>query len=469
MTTPAAFSSSVISAASQANGAMTDYSFSLSQPSTLSPSSFLDVVFPAEITPKANPVCKDLAGNTLSCTLSGRTVSVLLPVTATASNIAVKISGVTNSYSLKPSSPFGFRTRTPDGVGKYSEDLALLSVTNTLPSNFAQVVGVFSPRVFKSPVTLTVNFTPSNPNIGSVVVSLAPSFSVASASCQSFIAFSGSCLQSTSNPNIITVTGSFTGGSMSFSILGASSGAIVPTDYTVLTTYDNSGYVIDQSQSDILFTLACQLPCRTCQGLTTNCTTCYNDSSITTSNYYYASGNACLLTCPTGFYADAVLFTCGSCSVQCHTCSTNSTNCLSCVAGSAAPYLNTTSSGGSCLAQCDIGMYPDSTNTCVVCQSPCKTCTGLTSCLSCVSTRYFYQSNCLLLCPDNITVANASTSICDPCSVLCLTCMGSVANCTSCNVGTALYQGNCVTKCPDPLVNKTGVCQACDSPCLTCF
>jgi proprotein convertase subtilisin/kexin type 5 len=113
-------------------------------------------------------------------------------------------------------------------------------------------------------------------------------------------------------------------------------------------------------------------------------------------------------------------------------------------------------------------MYPDSTNSCQFCVTPCKACTSATACLSCLAGRFFYQTNCLLSCPSNITVANISTDACDPCATICLTCMGATTNCSSCDVGTALYQGNCVTVCPDPLVNKTGVCQSCDSPCLTC-
>jgi proprotein convertase subtilisin/kexin type 5 len=268
---------------------------------------------------------------------------------------------------------------------------------------------------------------------------------------------------------MVNVTGSFTNGAMSFTVSNLSSGLTVPNDYTVFTTFDALGYIIDQSQNDIIFILACTLPCKTCSGTQTNCTSCYNDTTITSNVFYFASANQCLSTCLDGFYSETVQYTCAPCSATCLTCTITSTNCLTCVLTSLYPYLNKTSAtNGTCLAQCDYGMYPDITSTCVLCVDPCKACTNLTTCLSCNSGRYFYQFNCLLSCPANYTIANNSTNNCDACSATCLTCIGSTTNCSSCNAGTALYQGNCIVQCPAPVINKTGVCQPCDSPCATC-
>lgn len=467
MTTPADFTSATVSATSQVNSATTEYTFTLGQTSPLSASSFLDVVFPAEVSLN-NPTCKDLTGTILSCSVSSKTVSVTLPSTAVASSFGVKINGVVNPPSQKPSSRFGFRTRTPDGVGKYSENLSSVSITNTVPSVFPYISGTFTPQTLKSSVTTNIVFTPSNQNIGSAILNIATSFTVATLSCQSFLAFSGSCTQSGSNSHNLNLTGTFTNGNMSFSVAGLTTGTTIPSDYSVFTTYDSSGYIMDQSKTDIIFVHKCTLPCRTCSGTLTTCASCYNDSAITSAIFYYSQGSSCLATCPNGFYSETATYTCASCASTCLTCHITATNCLSCVQGSANPYFNTTASGGSCLSQCDYGMYPDATNTCVVCVAPCNACTNLTSCLSCVAGRFFYQTNCLVSCPANTTVANSSTNVCDPCSSNCLTCLGSTTNCSSCSVGTALYQGSCVTQCPDPLVNKTGVCQPCDPPCLTC-
>ena len=264
MTVPAGFINASVSAASTVNSAITEYTLTLAQPSAFSASSFLDVIFPSEISPSSSSVCKDLTGAALPCTVSGKTVIVTLSTTTNAANFGVKISSVTNPPSLRPSSKFGFRSRTPDGSGIYSQDLASITFANTLPSVFSQSTGTFSPRTLKSTVTATITFIPSSQDIGSVVLNLAPSFIVGTLRCQSFIAFTGTCTQSTTNPHTINITGSFTSGSMSFSVTGLSTNITTPTDSSILTTYDSQGYVIDQSQTDIRFTLACTLPCRIC-------------------------------------------------------------------------------------------------------------------------------------------------------------------------------------------------------------
>jgi hypothetical protein len=79
----------------------------------------------------------------------------------------------------------------------------------------------------------------------------------------SSLSFGGSCILG-SNSNILNISGfnSITTLSMSFS--GFTSPNYVPSDYTTLSTYDSSGYLIDQSTKDIIFTLICSLPCKTC-------------------------------------------------------------------------------------------------------------------------------------------------------------------------------------------------------------
>lgn len=131
---------------------------------------------------------------------------------------------------------------------------------------------------------------------------------------------------------------------------------------------------MDQSQSDILFVLDCPLPCRTCSGTKTNCTTCYNDTAITSNIYYFVAAGQCLTACPDGFFEEVAIFNCSSCNAVCKTCDIVSTNCTSCNTASANQYLNKSAAGWNCLAVCDTGMYPNSNSECVQCVLPCKSC-----------------------------------------------------------------------------------------------
>lgn len=118
MTTPADFSSFSIKAANTTNGAITAYTLTLSQPSAVNNGSYLDVIFPSEVTPSAS--CKTLAGATISCNLTGKVITLQLPNGTNNTSFGVIVSTVRNPPSLKPTSKFGFRTRTPDGTGMYS-------------------------------------------------------------------------------------------------------------------------------------------------------------------------------------------------------------------------------------------------------------------------------------------------------------------------------------------------------------
>jgi proprotein convertase subtilisin/kexin type 5 len=118
-------------------------------------------------------------------------------------------------------------------------------------------------------------------------------------------------------------------------------------------------------------------------------------------------------------------------------------------------------------------MYPDLTQNpvvCVLCVSPCVTCTTLNFCNSCISTHFLYQNNCTAQCPVGTTVGNTVTQLCDLCNTSCLTCAGTINNCTSCPGVQILYLGGCIDSCPSPLVYKPSIstCGPCDVQCKTC-
>lgn len=115
-------------------------------------------------------------------------------------------------------------------------------------------------------------------------------------------------------------------------------------------------------------------------------------------------------------------------------------------------------------------MYPDLTQIpelCVNCVAPCSQCSTRTACITCVPDYYYYRSQCLVVCPANVTIV-IDTS-CVDCSPVCATCMGSISNCTSCPNNSALYNQTCVTSCPiSNMIIVNSACVNCESKCLTC-
>lgn len=241
-------------------------------------------------------------------------------------------------------------------------------------------------------------------------------------------------------------------------VSGFKSPTATPSDSSTLTSYDSSGFIIDQSLTSLKFTLNCSLPCKTCSTSPTSCLTCYTNTVVTPNIYHNNITNQCVESCSAGLYIDTVDMKCAACSSICETCVGVATNCLSCVAGSTYQYFNKTGTNATCLKNCDTGMYPDGNNTCVVCVPLCVACINQTACLSCVTGRFLHQNSCLVSCPENTTVANSSTSVCDACSTNCLTCSGSIATCTSCPTTTVLHNNACLASCPSPYVNKSGIC-----------
>lgn len=51
---------------------------------------------------------------------------------------------------------------------------------------------------------------------------------------------------------------------MSFSIQGITAPTAAVTDYTIVSSYDSSNYKIDDSSTNIIFSVICTLPCKTC-------------------------------------------------------------------------------------------------------------------------------------------------------------------------------------------------------------
>ena len=103
----------------------------------------------------------------------------------------------------------------------------------------------------------------------------------------------------------------------------------------------------------------CDITCKTCFALSTNCTSC----DLTTR---YLLNNQCL--CREGYFQNGL--GCSLCAINCRTCLTSASYCLTC---------NTTHftvlNGSTCI--CSPGQYQNPTTLiCYACNPKCATCSG---------------------------------------------------------------------------------------------
>ncbi|EWS75215.1 leishmanolysin family protein (macronuclear) [Tetrahymena thermophila SB210] len=233
----------------------------------------------------------------------------------------------------------------------------------------------------------------------------------------------------------------------------------------------NDGAFLDGTKCTL-----CTSPCKTCDTLSTKCSSCvtnytYDNSKNQCNPDCDASCKTCsnpkdanqCLSCNDGAFLDGTK--CTLCTPPCKTCDTSSSKCLSCI-----PSYQLDNSNNKCNPTCDVscktcsqpidpnsclscndGFFLDGTK-CSACSSPCKTCdSSSTKCLSCVA-NYTYDSS-----------KNTCSPICDS---SCKNCSkpNDPNACTSCNDGSFL-DGNKCTVCTSP-------CKTCDTQatkCLSCI
>lgn len=131
---------------------------------------------------------------------------------------------------------------------------------------------------------------------------------------------------------------------------------------------------------------------------------------------------------------------------DCGSCST-SKDCLAC----RSPYLLEINT---CVPVCSFGLYTNPIDRscltscpdlyyslrqeyqCVLCASPCRTCTSQSACTSCVNGTYLNsQGGCVSSCNDATLYGNPSTQKCESCIYPCKYCSGAGSNCTGCLIG----------------------------------
>jgi len=208
--------------------------------------------------------------------------------------------------------------------------------------------------------------------------------------------------------------------------------------------------------------IVCNTGCAQCVESSTNCVQCKTG--------YYLFNETCVVTCPNQYYGNTTALVCMNCISPCYTC-LNSSYCLSC----SVNFLY----NGTCVTSpsCPAYYYADITTlSCLVCSSNCLTCQySAVYCTSCKpnSTTPLLQNNtCVSNCSSNSTYAGSlgGISACVLCISPCQTCSNSTY-CLSCVAGYMLSGGICSTSCTAGyFFNSTIVnCQACSTGCLICY
>ena len=202
------------------------------------------------------------------------------------------------------------------------------------------------------------------------------------------------------------------------------------------------------AETSTLACTSCNASCLLCSGTAENCSSCASGFNLIASNF------TCSASCPDGTVALSNI--CENCTLPCVNCQGAVDYCLSCDQSGTPQFAH----NGSCLnsSSCPSGLYPNDTSlTCEACVSPCSTCSSFENCTSCVTNTSLFEANssCLSSCPDGYLSQTVNSSdVCVVCTSPCVTCSGDLTFCLSCDQSSgALYvtNGTCVnsTSCPD--------------------
>lgn len=74
----------------------------------------------------------------------------------------------------------------------------------------------------------------------------------------------------------------------------------------------------------------------------------------------------------------------------------------------------------------------------MLCNSKCTTCLAEDICFGCVAGYFLFDELCIQYCPDGY-YGNAANNTCVSCDSSCKTCRDISTKCTSCDLGRFLY------------------------------
>ena len=189
--------------------------------------------------------------------------------------------------------------------------------------------------------------------------------------------------------------------------------------------YFNSGVVPVQC-------LSCTSPCATCDFSATSCTSCV-------ATYTYASSSCTCDSLSQLFYSAVAL--------GCVSCVTLISNCVTC---------NTALTTATCTL-CSDPYYVSASNTCVLCDITCTSCTGIGLCTACANNLVVVGGYCVPNTGLDPTLAYDATTN------RAVSCLSMLSSCTSCTPSPLAC-----TVCLSGTFLSGGVCTPCSTTCTTC-
>lgn len=230
----------------------------------------------------------------------------------------------------------------------------------------------------------------------------------------------------------------------------------------------------------------CNVSCKTCMDLATNCTAC------NTSGSYFPlvdQSNSCIssTTGKAGYFLDNTDKIFKMCESLCATCSSDPTYCLTCSANYAFPI----DIAGLCIEKSLLSYYSDNKKTYYYynsttikyekCDVSCLGCqTSSTYCLNCnTAGNYFPVKDSPNSCKSSSTpgyLFDANNSLVIKCEIQCLTCSTAISNCLTCNEASGYFgivdnPNACYNTSPEGyFLNSTSKKhEKCDIGCKTCI
>ncbi|KAL2089007.1 hypothetical protein ACEWY4_015906 [Coilia grayii] len=182
----------------------------------------------------------------------------------------------------------------------------------------------------------------------------------------------------------------------------------------------------------------CRWGCEMCTGNRPNdCTSCHRGL------FLYASENTCVISCPSGFYADDIQRQCLKCHENCMTCLRDADRCTACSKGFSL-------AGMTCVPECaNRTFFHLEEMKCSPCHPSCFTCTGPGNeeCIRCAPDFLHQGWMCVPECSPGFYVGKIDGfkhKICRKCEENCVSCEGPGLTCIKCKDGYNLIGRTCL-------------------------
>ncbi|CAI2382006.1 unnamed protein product [Moneuplotes crassus] len=347
---PSDFQSISVVPISEANGAITNYSFSITTANAMSVGEFIRIIFPTnQITPSAaNSRCGGVTflATTLTCTVNGFEIIVTVATANGATSIPSGtlieffITNIQNPPTLQSTTSIQVIAFLDSGGTEYiiSQRTTGLSITNSERGTISNANAVPDSTDLSALTNYTITFLPTNPlpQNSIVLVKIPEEIDVTNAAavtCTSitYIASTLTCSYEPAN-RIVTITNGFAAStsypastiSLKIGELTNPPNAVTTQSFTIETKDDND-ISIDYVGTGVTYTKLCNSPCLTCLNDLSNCTSCYSSSSNP-----FLFNSTCVNSCPNGYFKDSDQ-SCQPCKSPCLTCENSASECLSCI------------------------------------------------------------------------------------------------------------------------------------------